>query len=315
VRRLAVLALAPALVLAGCGLAVGSAPSGVQLLVTREFGASFVRSKGGLHAETGETALGLLRGIVPAQTASPDGEGAVLSVDGLADQHQRSEAGQGARWVYYVNGVQAPKTAALTPVHPGDHVWWDLHDMSQAPATPAVVVGAFPEPFLNGIEGKRLPVRVECTSGVSDACSAVTAALRKAGVPAAITAYGTGEAPETLRVIVGPWALIDGDIEAQTIDRGPSTSGVYAQFASAGQRLTLLDEQGAPVRTLTAGAGLIAATQRTREAPVWVITGTDDAGVELAARALNRKTLERRFAVALQAGATIPLPISSTSAG
>jgi hypothetical protein len=37
--------------------------------------------------------------------------------------------------------------------------------------------------------------------------------------------------------------------------------------------------------------------------------------VELAARALNRKTLERRFAVALQAGATIPLPISSTSAG
>ena len=70
---------------------------------------------------------------------------------------------------------------------------------------PAAVVGAFPEPFLNGIEGKRLPVRVECATVSGNACSTVTAALRELAVPAAIAAIGSGGAPETLRVMVGPW--------------------------------------------------------------------------------------------------------------
>ncbi len=156
------------------------------------------------------------------------------------------------------------------------------------PANAGGVVGAFPEPFLNGIDGKRLPVRVECTT-VSHACAAVTASLRHFGVPAAIDAVGSGGAPETLRAIVGPWQRIGGDLEAQSIARGPQASGVYARFASGGRALVLLDAQGQPVRTLGAGAGLIAATQSPKEAPVWVITGTDDAGVEAAARAFDRR--------------------------
>ena len=38
------------------------------------------------------------------------------------------------------------------------------------------VVGSFPEPFLNGIGGKRLPVRVECTDVAGSACRTVTGA-------------------------------------------------------------------------------------------------------------------------------------------
>jgi hypothetical protein len=83
---------------------------------------------------------------------------------------------------------------------------------------------------------------------------------------------------------------------------------VYARFSTNGQALTLLDEQGRSVQTLRAGAGLIAATRPVKEAPVWLVTGTDGAGVDLAAHAFNRATLADRFAVALAPGSAIALP-------
>ena len=46
-------------------------------------------------------------------------------------------------------------------VHGGDRVWLDQHVAGAATRIPAVV-GSFPEPFLHGSDGKRLPVRVEC---------------------------------------------------------------------------------------------------------------------------------------------------------
>jgi Domain of unknown function (DUF4430) len=309
VRRLALLPLA--LVLAGCGLAVGSAPTAVQLLVTREFGERVLLRRGGLHAGEAHTVLDLLSATDAAHASS--GGGFVSSIGGLSGGAGTRESGQATRWVLYVNGVQAPGRPGAASVHPGDHIWWDLHDVSQAPATPAAIVGAFPQPFLNGIEGKRLPVRVECTAVPGFACGAVAASLRRFGVPAAITAVGTGGAPETLRVIVGPWSRIGGDLEAQGIARGPRVSGVYAHFSAAGNALTLLDPEGQPVRTLGADAGLVAATQGPREAPVWIVTGTDDAGVELAARAFDRPTLADRFAVALEPSGASSLPVPGAS--
>ena len=74
---------------------------------------------------------------------------------------------------------------------------------------------------------------------------------------------------------------------------------------------TLLDADGHPTRTLGAGAGLLAATRYSQSAPVWVITGTNAAGVELAAKAFNQSTLHNRFAVALTASGTalaVPQP-------
>ena len=307
VGALGAIAIAIALALAGCGLVAGSAPSAVQLLVTRDFGSRVLRSTGALRASGGETVLDLLRRYDAVSASS--GGSVVKGIDGLSSGVEAGAAGQIADWSYYVNGVQASTGPAATSVHPGDHVWWDLHDASQTADT-AAVVGSFPEPFLNGIEGKRLPVRVECASA-SSACSTVTASLRASGVPAAVAAVGSGTAPETLRVMVGPWVLIGGDVEAHSIAQGPGASGVYARLSADGQALTLLDQQGRAVRTLRGDAGLVAATKAVREAPVWVVTGTDGAGVELAARAFNRTTLADRFAVALEPGGAISLPARS----
>jgi hypothetical protein len=300
----ALAAVAAVLVLAGCGLGAGPAPKAIQLLVTREFGAHVLRSNGPLSVRGQETVMSLLMRNYTVSTRF--GGGFVQSIDGVSGGQ---EAGRPVDWFYYVNGVQAPKGAAATNVHPGDHVWWDRHDWSQTEEV-AAVVGSFPEPFLNGIGGERLPVRIECTSVSSYACRTVTARLRSFGVPAAIAAIGSGGAPDTLRVLIGTWPRLAGDLDVEGIERGPRASGVYARFLRSGETLTLLDQDGRAARTLGAGSGLIAATRQGEDAPVWVVTGTDDSGVEGAARAFDQATLDHRFAVAVSAGETLPVPVA-----
>jgi hypothetical protein len=193
-------------------------------------------------------------------------------------------------------------------VHRGDRIWWDLHDWSQTDHVP-VIVGSFPEPFLHGIEGKRLPVRVECVELSGQPCETVVARLRAAGVPAALAAIGPGDEPSTLRVLVGPWPAVRGTPATEAIERGPRASGVYARFAGGGQTLTLLDARGRAARTLAAGTGLVAATRYAEEAPVWVVTGTDAAGVRRAAYAFSEAALRNHFSLALESGgAARPLP-------
>jgi len=292
-----------ALVLGACGLGAGPAPSAVKLTVTSDFGARLVRSWNAPAVRGQETVMSLL--MRNATVGTRYGGGFVQSIAGLSGGH---EGGQPVDWFYYVNGVEAPAGAAATNVHPGDHIWWDRHDWSQTDGVPAIV-GSFPEPFLNGIEGKRLPVRVECASVGGDACRAVTERLRAFHVPAAIAAIGSGGEPETLRVMVGPWTAMSGETNAQAVESGPRASGVYARFSPGGGTLTLLDQEGRPVRSLRGGAGLIAATRSSEAAPVWFVTGTDPAGVDRAAHAFTEGTLSDHFAVAIApTGATLPVP-------
>jgi hypothetical protein len=295
-RLAAALALL-ATVLSGCGLGAGKAPSAVGLLVTRDFGARVLRGASAPKVRGQETVMSLL--ARNANVATRYSGGFVQSIDGLAGGQQGSEP---VDWFYYVNGIEASKGAASTNVNAGDQIWWDRHDWSQTDDVPAVV-GSFPQPFLNGIGGKRLPVRVECSEATGAACRTVTKRLREQGVPAAVSALGSGAgATQTLRVAVWPWSKISGEFAIRELDRGPRASGVYARFSPSGATLALLDAQGRTVRMLAAGGGLIAATRSGEDAPVWTVTGTDEAGVESAARAFQRSTLRNRFAVAIGTG-------------
>jgi hypothetical protein len=301
-------ALAAAAPLAGCGLGAGPTPSGVRLDVTRDFGAQPVRSARAPRVVGQETVMSLL--MRNATVTTRYGGGFAESIDGHSGG---SEGGDPVDWFYYLNGVEAPKGAAETNVLPGDRVWWDLHDWSQTDEVPAVV-GSFPEPFLNGVEGRRVPVRVECARPEAGPCNTVRAHLRAAGVRFALATVGpSGEAPETLRLLVGTWSQLHSDLGAQNIEKGPRASGVYARVATSGESIALLDARGATVRTLTGSAGLIAATRYTEEDPEWLVTGTDAKGVELAASALDETALHDRFAVALtEAGPVLPLPQPSS---
>ncbi len=305
-RSLSVPLATLALLCAGCSVGPGSRSGDpVSLTVTRDFGRTTVVAESKAKAPSSETVMRVLQRRVPRVTTRYGG-GFVQSINGLTGGTQ---GGKPVDWFYFVNGSEALKGAAATKVRGGDVIWWDRRDWSAGNSVPAVV-GSFPEPFLHGpATAKRLPVRVECIDAGSPACAAVAKQLVGLGVPASRGTLRSSFTQDTLRVLVGPWVAVSEDDALRRIEDGPGASGVYAEPQNGGRALALDDPGGHAVRTLGAGAGLIAATAVKDQPPVWVVSGTDDAGVEAAARAFRREDLAGHFAVAIDGGAVVPLPV------
>ena len=296
--RAIVAAAAATIALAGCGLGAGATPAHVALLVTQGFGAQTIVSSAAPKIVGADTVMRMLERNTTVTTRF--GGGFVQSIDALA-------GGGGRDWFYYLNGVEQRRGAAATKLHTGDHVWWDRHDWSATDDIPAVV-GSFPEPFVDGYAGKRLPLRIECTKTASSSCSAIEEVFARHNVIAALGCLLCSQYNLSLRVLVGPYATLTADPAADELARGAGASGVYARFENHGRTLALLDAAGRVVRTAGAGAGLVAATRYLNQPPVWFVTGTDEAGVAAAVQAFNAGTLDQHFAVAVLGGAAIPLP-------
>jgi len=296
------------LLVAGCGFGEGATRGDVTLTVTRDFGAE--RLHEGIDEETadeGDTVMRLLQAKYDVQTRY--GGGFVQEVDGVAGGR---ENGRRADWFYYVNGIEAAVGAAERRVAAGERVWWDHHRWEAAQRVPAVV-GSFPEPFMTGLEGKRFPVKLICAGDAERACDEVETRLKDAGVDAvsrSVIQQSPGE--EVLRVFVGPWADVRDDAVTRRLERGPAATGVYARPDSSGDRIDLLDANGKTVRTLRAGGGLVAATSVEGQAPTWVVTGTDEVGLAAAAAALTEERLMEHFALAVEGGNDISLPVDES---
>ncbi len=291
------IALICALVAAGCGLGPGPSVGDVALTVTRDYGAHLVLQRSERNASASETAMRMLDRNT--QISTRYGGGFVQSVNGVSGE---ARGGRQYDWFFFVDGVEAPVGAADYPLHGGYRVWWDYRDWTAAMRVPAVV-GAFPEPFLHGYEGRRHPVQVRC-AGAATACGLVR---RRIGELNSGAAKGSGE---PVRVLVGPWGRLRGDAAAALIERGPADSGVFADFVrSRGtwdlQALDVAGEAaGAPRR-----AGLVAATRDGDNPPTWVVTGSKVADAAAAARLLDSADLRDRYAVATRGGHAMPLPV------
>jgi uncharacterized protein DUF4430 len=303
--RLAVVAaLLLALVLvAGCGLGPGKKlPGGARLEVTRDFGQSQLYSTTVPTIRKDETVMRFLESKRKVKTSY--GGKFVDSIDGLTSH----ESGGASDWFYFVNGIEASVGAADMTLAPGDVVQWDYRRWAATMHIPAIV-GAYPEPFVRGTGGKRLPVRVECSSPSGAACKTVEQRLSAQGAVTSSGVIGGSAGPKTLRVVVAPWSSLKSLSGAVgSLSRGPAASGVFARFGKNGS-LTLLDQLGHPARTAPPGTGLVAATAQEGSSPVWVVTGLSVAGVERAARALDPSVLRNAFAVAITPTQRLRLPV------
>jgi hypothetical protein len=149
--RQAALAAALVVALAGCGSSTSTGTAGhATLWVTRDRGAQVLHSA---TVPAGESVLQALDRVAKVQTRF--GGRYVRGVDGLEEQGNRS-------WFYYVNGYLADRSAADYRLRPGDLAWWDYRPWRD-PAQDPVVLGAFPQPFLGGYDGKRRPAVVVST--------------------------------------------------------------------------------------------------------------------------------------------------------
>jgi hypothetical protein len=302
--RRSLTALVLCALLAGCGVGAGEGTEGVSLTVTRDFGAQTVGAEQSGTPKPSGTVMQLLQGGLEVDTRYGG-----KFVQGIEGYEGGRRDGRPVDWFYYVNGIEAEVGAAEQTLSPGDRVWWDYHDWSETMRIPAVV-GSFPEPFLSGRGGKRLPVRVECADDAERECEEVTTRMADAGITQLARArLATHTEGEVLRILVGRWAALRLDPTVAALERGPGTSGVYARLDRSGGTLSLLDATGNVARELGAGSGLLAATRYGDQVPVWIVTGTDEAGVAAAAGLLTEDALQHRFAVAVERGRAIPLPV------
>jgi hypothetical protein len=156
--------VALALATAGCGQATASAPpdgpAAVTVLVTRDFGTTSLKSQ---RAAPEQSAMNALRRSAEVGTAY--GGRFVTTIDGLEGSKSQEHD-----WLYYVNGIDPGVGAADMKLHPGDHEWWDYRYWRDFMGIPAVI-GAWPEPFVHGFEGRRPAVAVQgpsCAGSLRD---------------------------------------------------------------------------------------------------------------------------------------------------
>jgi hypothetical protein len=291
---------------AGCGFGAGEEQQGdgVSLRVTRDFGREALSSARAEKVREGQTAMRWLQSENDVKTRF--GGGFVQEIDGLAG----GGAANTRDWFFYVNGIESSTGAADYDLSPGDVVQWDFRDWRETMDIRAIV-GAFPEPFLHGLEGKRFPVRVECEDESSDACEQVKDRLVDAGVPATGATLGAPGFQNVIRVVVARWARARELPSAAVVESGPRRSGVFARYDDDGEKLELLDLAGEVVQTAGPSAGLVAAVRPTDDELVWLVTGGDERGVTAAAHAFNEASLRDAFAVAVEGDDVLKLPLEA----
>lgn len=134
-----VLALAAAAAaLAGCG-GTAAERGHVTVWVTRDRGSQVLLVR---TVPAGLTAMQTLDRVADIDTTY--GGRYVQAINGIdgsvSSQHD---------WFYFVNGIEADRSAAEVRLHAGDIEWWDYRSWARQMREP-VVVGAFPEPFRHG---------------------------------------------------------------------------------------------------------------------------------------------------------------------
>lgn len=156
--------------LPGCGherTGSGSA----SLWVTRDRGATVLATA---SVPAGLTAMQALDRELDVKTTY--GGRFVQSIEGVD-----GDASKQRDWFWFLNGIEADRSAADYRLHAGDVEWWDFRSWHGQMREP-VVVGAFPEPFLHGYAGHVRPVAVRYAAGQRAGARAIGRLLRAASV-------------------------------------------------------------------------------------------------------------------------------------
>jgi hypothetical protein len=169
VKRAVLVALALFL-LPACGRERTGSGS-ATLWVTRDRGATLVAER---TVPAGLTAMQALDRELDVKTRySGRFVQSIQGVDGDASR-QRD-------WFWFLNGIEADRSAADYRLHAGDVEWWDFRSWSGEMREP-VVVGAFPEPFLHGYVGHVRPVAVRYAAGQTAGARAIGRLLHATSV-------------------------------------------------------------------------------------------------------------------------------------
>ncbi len=293
----------------------------VKLRVTKHFGRETIVEKF-LPIQPGDTVMDVLKRSGLELKTGYNG-GFVESLGGLASQYRPGDASsKNLDWFYYVNGLMADIGAAEYPVRTGDVVWWDYHDWEYAVSMPALI-GAYPHPFQERPEGEApAPLLVMAAKGFDNQAQQLAKDLQRVRSDEVKTVPWDEEklTGESSIIVVGDAKSLVASPFIQDLWKGKQNQGLFADLTA--DSIHALDERGQIAgRYDQAGTGLLLATVHpATRLPIWVVSGTDQGGVQRAIDSLkvtaDQPFLFRGyFGVILTGEVSVRLPVAVNTGG
>ena len=223
----------------------------------------------------------------------------------------RPNGGARRDWFYFVNGIEADVGAAEHEVHAATGSGGTTVTGPPRCASP---------PWSDRSRSRSSTVRMArafrsgstALGARTRPCNAL--ADRLSGPGSSRTPRSGAAGGEELRFVVGRWGDVRNDAAARQIEQGPGESGVFARLVARGRRLgSSCSTAGERSRTLTRGGGLVAATRFEEQQPTWVVSGTDEAGLESAARCWSSGPCATAMRLQRTAALSIGLPVQGAA--
>ncbi|SHJ87712.1 DUF4430 domain-containing protein [Paramaledivibacter caminithermalis] len=269
-------------------------PYHVNLVVTRDFGHTKIFGKNvGLVKD--EVGMEVMFRNLDIQTAY--GGGFVNAINGLESKFTFYTGAEREKmdWFYWVNGILAPVGIAEYRPQPDDVIWWDYHDWSTSMFIPAVI-GSYPQPFKNGFGGKNPGTVIMYTEDFEQEAQKLKASLIDKGVKEVeITPYNQSVLGKIKKyyILLGKWKDLSNDSKLlQKINTKNKLIGFYVKFHE--DKLYSLNFKGKVIKVYDEKAGVIHAHSSGMGStkPIWLVTGIDDEGVNMALEILLKRPEE-----------------------
>jgi hypothetical protein len=271
----------------------------VKIVATRNFGQELIFAET-LELPPGTPAMAALKKVAEVETAY--GGGFVNAINGISSGFTGTQQTM-TDWFVYINGIQARTGALDYALNNGDIQHWDFHAWGFRQSIPAII-GDFPEPFGHGYGGKISPTIIAHAEDLAPEADSLKNRLSQLGINnislKRLSELSMDEKESANLILLG------------TIDSQPISElndiwkrlGFFTHFEE--EKLVVFNATGEIATEYRAGVGLIQATQNpwhpkgigAAENVVWLISGTDTAGVKSALDALINHPDQLQYASA-----------------
>ena len=259
----------------------------VIITVTQDFGRELMLGET-LEVAPDTSAMTALMEVAEVETAY--GGGFVNAINGVRSGYDGSQKTK-ADWFFYVNGIQSNVGALDYKLHDGDVQHWDFHGWGFRHFTPAVI-DVFPSAFRHGFGGRVSPTLIVCPDYLKQDAVKLEEKLAQLKVKD-VSVRSLDELSESeqgnsnLILVSSP-----GNRLIAELNQNWKRLGFFAYFDNGD--LIVINNDGEITAEYGAGTGLIQATQNpwnpkgigACENVVWLVSGTDEAGVKDALDAL-----------------------------
>ncbi len=258
------------------------------------------------------SAMAALMEVAEVETAY--GGGFVNAINGVRSGYAGSQKTK-ADWFFYVNGIQSNVGALDYKLHDGDVQHWDFHGWGFRHFIPAIIDG-FPSAFRYGFGGSVRPTLIVCPDYMKQDVVKLEEKLaqlevKDVGIRSLDELSESEQGNSSIILVSG----LDNSLISE-LNQNWKRLGFFAYFEDGD--LIVIGNDGEITAEYGAGTGLIQATQNpwnpkgigACENVVWLVSGTDEAGVKNALDALldHHNKIQYTGAVIVADGKIIKVP-------